>query len=99
MKRALDVIVYSAVSDELAPIIRMSLHPILDSEKMGVGPKFGCRVVWDCLGSMPADFFVSCRGKDFVARTGCGWMPVPEEGFYASEADAIQWLLEGEEEP
>ena len=97
-------IVYSSIGRR--GIIRMSLHPVLDSSRINRGPRFPCRVVFSYGSSSPGiRWATSCRGVDsrsdwvlveYVTPDG----PAMEAAWARRDEDvdgeAIAWLLDGE---
>ena len=92
--------VYLAVSRD-DEIERMALHP-LDDEQEGRGPWLTFRVVWRFVAeSNPSPWLYSCRGTDVH------WVHNPD--YFAggpppgvtvgggSDAEALAWLMEGEQ--
>ena len=97
------IIVYSAIGRR--GIIRMSLHPVLDSSRTSKGPRFPCRVVFSYGGLFGGRWATSCRGLDsrsgrtaaeYVTRDGPAmqeFWALPNEDV---DGNAIAWLLAGE---
>lgn len=78
--------IYTAISEpdeDGDRVERMALHPVLDSEPMGKGPPFPCRVVWRFIEN--ETWTASCRGLDGASQLPTG-----------PDRCAIRWLLEGE---
>ena len=100
-------IVYSAVGHD--GILRMSLHPVLDSldsRREGEGPRFPCRVVFSSVFADSRRWATSCRGKDSLSSwrgleriSPTGPLVWADPVSFAGEdvdGNAIAWLLAGE---